>query len=687
MTLVLLAALAAGPPAAAAGPSERALAAARAEALFVQGRELEAFKAYRALVARATDWAEPALDASVLARDLGQLPEAYRLMQAAGRLKPGDAAVQVELGRLATDVGDSTGALSAFDRALALDPASGDALEGRGRALAELGRADEALDDLEKAERGSPSSALAPFLLARVLEDKDRGEDAIDAYERALKRDPSWVEARLALARLQARLVSADEAWRSYSRVLDVDKDNAAAERARAKLRPRLTARPEELRAVERLGRFAPFQAAAARPGVPALRVGIGTDAKGRPLPKAAVVFKASGPFEVRDPANGRRLLLGPANQPWIARRSSSRRGFFELVDPSRRRRLLFKKKILLTPASASDSLIFQELNFGEGYEWSRLRDRQLRGSVELDASGRGLYIVDIVSLEEYLYSVVPEEMPATFPEEALKAQAVIARSYTLFTRRIVKPHRRHGYDVCDGQHCQVYGGIASEAERARAAVDATRGQALVFRGRAAQTPYASNCGGIGQASSELAGWVSVPYLRTVTDADGLAAPGTPWELERWLSGSPSVYCDLPQLMHPAHFRWQRLVPASELERLLRRHKNVGRLKSLRIMKRTSSGRVSRVAAVGTAGELDITREQKIRSLLVPGSLRSTLFSIRTRLDAKGRPSEFLFYGGGWGHGVGLCQYGAAGRAVKGQTYLRILDHYYPGAKLESPGF
>jgi stage II sporulation protein D len=292
--------------------------------------------------------------------------------------------------------------------------------------------------------------------------------------------------------------------------------------------------------------------------------------------------------------------------------------------------------------------------------------------------------------------------MPSNSPLEALKAQALIARTHALFIKNISKRHKKEGYDVCDGQHCQVYAGLHAENERTRAAVAATRGRVALFKGQLAHVIYSSNCGGSSQSGDDI-GWGRVPYWSRVSDTpEPVAAPGSPSELRRYLSTWPDAYCKPSGYVHPSHSRWARVVAVKDVEERVNRKHKLGKLKGLRVLRRAPTGNVEALLVLGSKRNAKLTDELDIRSLLGVGSMRSTLFVVDTeyRLETapapkpkKGKkpakrpapvlvPDAFVFRGGGWGHAVGLCQSGAMGRAEAGQDYETIVKAYFAGVTL-----
>jgi SpoIID/LytB domain protein len=288
------------------------------------------------------------------------------------------------------------------------------------------------------------------------------------------------------------------------------------------------------------------------------------------------------------------------------------------------------------------------------------------------------------VDLESYTNGVLSAEMPVTSPLEALKAQAVVARTQALYIKNVGRPHHRNGYDICDGQHCQVYLGVQAENERSRSVVEATRGRIVAYHGRPADVIYSSNCGGHTQSGSELNGWGRVPYWKGIEDMPPGSPPypHSPWELRWWLRSEPPAYCMPSSYVYPSHYRWTRVVSAQELAARIDRSVNIGKILGVLTLRRAVSGHINSARILGSRRNLYLKDESRIRNLLAPGSQRSALFFVETEYGPDHRPSAFVFHGAGWGHGVGMCQSGAAGRAERGSLYEDILKAYYPGTDI-----
>ena len=277
------------------------------------------------------------------------------------------------------------------------------------------------------------------------------------------------------------------------------------------------------------------------------------------------------------------------------------------------------------------------------------LDGRRYRGALELRHRGAGLTAVNIVPVDDYLLSVVPEEMPTDWPAEALKAQSVAARSFALKSRG---RHAAEGYDLCTTTHCQLYKGIASEKTVSTAAVRATRGEVLTYGGQPIEALFHTDSGGMTESSEDV--WGShVPYLRAVRD--------TP------LGTMP----------------WTKTMSKADLEqKLAAKGHAIGRLRAIELSPlavgraakdRTASGRVKAMIVTGTKGSVTLSGTAW-RSLL---GLKSALF------DAKLTKDTVTFTGFGAGHGLGISQWGAERLAETGKSYADILHHYYTGVTLQ----
>lgn len=340
----------------------------------------------------------------------------------------------------------------------------------------------------------------------------------------------------------------------------------------------------------------------------------------------------------------------------------------------------------------AGTSLEVLQVPFGMGYPWAGQEDRSYRGFLQLLVGTDGtLTVVNRLPLEAYLRGVVAAEMPAGAPETALQAQAIAARSNVVF--EMGHRHRDMPFDFCAEQHCQVYGGRKAEDKRTDQAIAQSAGAVLVAQGQVVHALFSADCGG--RSEDNDVPWPQRPslFLRSVDDRSrGPALPNWRDEnaLMRYLEHPGASYCGPSGQAASTHRPWRRRIEHSLLTALWAPHLQVcGALQDVLPGARGPGGRLLTLTLRGKTCDHVLQRELPIRQAL--GGLPSAAFAIsqknlaeRTSPKAAGAPSWALeLIGTGWGHGVGLCQRGAMGRARAGASAAQILAHYYAAATVE----
>ncbi len=294
------------------------------------------------------------------------------------------------------------------------------------------------------------------------------------------------------------------------------------------------------------------------------------------------------------------------------------------------------------------------------------------RGVADAYIRNASLYVVNRLGLDAYLQGVVSAEMGRRAPNEsaALEAQAVVSRTYALGNRG---RYSAQAFDLSADVSDQAYGGVASETRQGNDAVRATRGAVLTYHGRPIRAFFHSTCGYATAAPEEAFRQIgSEPYLRSVSDRNP----------------SGGYYCDLSP-----RFRWQVEWDADTLARILRRSASaplgidpatINHIQDVRVARTGPSGRAVEVRVRVDAGEIPILAPDIRAVLRTPAGdpLGSSAFQLRTRKAADGH-LIISAAGAGWGHGVGMCQWGAVGRARAGQNYRTIVNAYFPGAELQ----
>jgi len=353
-------------------------------------------------------------------------------------------------------------------------------------------------------------------------------------------------------------------------------------------------------------------------------------------------------------------------------------RATIELLDAAQATIAIAQDKLIVESADLAP-IDVRRVEFGVGYDFHNFEDRSYRGAVQFSADRNGrIAVINLIGMEDLLKGLVPSEIFAKAHLEALKAQAVTARAEVL--AKVGLKHVADPYFLCTEQHCAVYRGVSGEAASTNAAVDATRGEMLFDReDRLVDAVYSAVCGGHSENNESVWGGVANQALRGRPDLLP-GKPATPLpsaELKGFLSTEGAYACRLSTFAAPARFRWEKRFSAKEVDEKLAPFK-VGKVMAMTVSERGVSGRARLLQISGEDGATTLRGELVIRRQF--SNLNSALFELRAERDGKGRPTAWVFSGGGWGHGVGLCQTGAIGRAEAGQTYQQILDHYFNGA-------
>jgi stage II sporulation protein D len=308
---------------------------------------------------------------------------------------------------------------------------------------------------------------------------------------------------------------------------------------------------------------------------------------------------------------------------------------------------------------------------------------RRWRGELWTHATNAGVTVVNRVAVEDYLRGVVPLELDAFAPSDAaaLQAQAVAARSYVYSRlpefepRDVAIRQAALAYDLRATTSDQVYGGVDAERDASDRAVDATTGLVIRYAGAVVSAPYHSACGGSTAEPGELWRSNDEPWLRRVSDR---------------IPGTDRYYCDIAP-----RFRWSRTWDEATLRGVLQRYLRatsgvrgpIAAVHGVTIESHTPSGRVGTLAIATDAGRAELRGNDIRFALRTLGGdiLPSTYFSVETEPegDGSGRVARLIIRGNGNGHGVGMCQWGAVGRARAGQDFRSILRAYFPGTTVE----
>ena len=360
----------------------------------------------------------------------------------------------------------------------------------------------------------------------------------------------------------------------------------------------------------------------------------------------------------------------------------------------------------------------------GLNFHWEQKEKQTFEGDCKFRLNSDGsLAVINIIDVERYLKSVISSEMSAEAPIELLKAHAITSRSWlvAMLQRREkatnILIHAQHSlessgemirwydredhvfFDVCADDHCQRYQGITKIISNSvQEAIDATRGIILVAGQEVCDARFSKACGGRTELFENCWEETSIPYLQSVSDSSVNYPPFlNEADAERWIVSSPDVFCnttDQTMLQHvlPSvdqgtmdFFRWKVEYSREQLDEILYAKSEIdfGTVMDIVPLKRGPSGRIVKLKIAGSKRTMIVGKELEIRRWLSKSYLYSSAFIVKIERDVNGLPKNFTFHGAGWGHGVGLCQIGAAVMASKGCTAEEIVKHYFKGAELK----
>ena len=379
---------------------------------------------------------------------------------------------------------------------------------------------------------------------------------------------------------------------------------------------------------------------------------------------------------------------------------------------------------LMFTP-KGTGTFWLRGVTIGVNFHWERKEDQKFASALKIIVENGKLTAVNIIGVEDYLTSVISSEMSATASEELLKAHAVISRSWLLAQieknkeivaanadycattqteDELIKWYDREdhiNFDVCADDHCQRYQGLTrASTEKVRKAIDATWGELLMDGSKICDARFSKCCGGVFEEFQNC--WEPVKYSYLVKVRDGKNPQDIPdltveENAREWILGSPEAFCNttdqkiLSQVLNNYDqetvnfYRWKEEYTQKELSELIMSRSGVdyGDIIDLVPVERGTSGRLIKLKIVGSKKTMTIGKELEIRRTLSPSHLYSSAFVVEKEGDENGVPAKFTLYGAGWGHGVGLCQIGAAVMGEQGYKYKEILLHYFVGAAVE----
>lgn len=378
--------------------------------------------------------------------------------------------------------------------------------------------------------------------------------------------------------------------------------------------------------------------------------------------------------------------------------------------------------RVSLVPLDDRCRFTLQNVVIGLDFHWERLQDQKFEGELLLFVEDGRVRAVNSLPVEKYLKSVISSEMSAASSTEFLKAHTIISRSWlyaqlqrggvsadTVLGRssddEIIRWYARENhtlFDLCADDHCQRYQGVPTVCNHeVESAVAATENIVLAYEGQVCDARFSKCCGGMTERFSACWEDADMGYLQAFRDCagkEGFVDLTDEQNARRWIQDAPPAFCNtldkeiLLQVLNGYDretndfYRWTVRYTQSELSDIVATKSGIdfGLITALTPVERAASGRIVRLRITGSKRTMVVGKELEIRRLLSPTHLYSSAFVVDMVQPAQDTEPLFVINGAGWGHGVGLCQIGAAMMGERGYSYKEILSHYYPDATLEN---
>ena len=360
------------------------------------------------------------------------------------------------------------------------------------------------------------------------------------------------------------------------------------------------------------------------------------------------------------------------------------------------------RDQLSLEKTSNNSTFFLEPITAGRGFHWQKKISISVKGSLRVMVISESLFIVNEIGLESYLMSVATSEMSGECPISLLEAQTIAARSWIIASEE--QKHKELGIDACNDDCCQRYQGTKNISDSAQLAVNKTRGIFVTYNDEICDTRYSKSCGGISENNENVWGDVPKEYLRSIFDNKRNNSIDLSYknELQNWFLKPQESYCNNEHVNkneikkylgsvdeEREYFRWQISYSRKELTKIIndKLDESFDSIVTLIPLRRGASGRITKLEISGkrkdSLHKLILYNEYDIRDALHPKFLYSSAFIINANSNTLSDEEKITLSGGGWGHGVGLCQIGALGMSLNGKSSKEILKHYFSSIKIE----
>lgn len=545
-----------------------------------------------------------------------------------------------------------------------------------GCVLFESERFSEAGEKFDKAIEADPFKNITYIKLGQLFERTGDIDKAILNYKLAIKHDKTYTELNRKIARLYEQKKENISAYDYWRKVEDVDtKDETAIKKTAGFMLniPFLQEKAREYVANKKLQRaqiVPPDRQGVTNSGnIAEIKVGLMEGV-------SSISLKCGSNFDFVNDRSESIFRGDKLTEYFFEFDKLKKEPFFS----DGKAKVYFKRDMYINRYNPESTTTVYGVQYAEGFYWSEKKDTTYRGDFLIRYQDNGFTLINILNMEEYLYGVVPSEIPPTWAQETLKAQTVAARTYTF---QHMNRHRKKGYDVCNQQHCAVYSGLNGEHKNTNKAVDDTRGQILYGSNyKILDTFYSHCCGGHTQDANEVWGLKKVESLGGVYDGKkkDWDFPLSPFYLEEYVRTKPDAFCKASGEIETS-FRWIRYLDADGLSYYLDKKGELGRIKEIKPIRRAKGGAMIKIYVAGDKGSKTLGFDSMRAAL---GKIRSNIIKWEYISGDDGYIKEIYIYGAGWGHGVGMCQRGLKGMAEDKQKYESMLYHYFPGSYIKN---
>ena len=597
------------------------------------------------------------LDVAYFFKETGEYSRGISVLKAAAAFRK-DIRLNIELGEMSYLCGQTEEALRIFARIKNKDWVS----------LFYLGLIYEDLGDINKAIKNYRESiklkenSNAYFRLGKIYRERKQYELAIDAYSSLLSIDPSIRLAYYYLGDCLYKKGIYAEAYNKLSKAINFYPKTEIIDKKFKIVKDKLgkdffIAKQKSKEEKRKAVRAVPYKR---EKDIPYIKVGLA-----KKLDKFS--FSCFGTFQISDET---KVFKADANIFYMVSIKDKK---VTLRDyENNYEYVLFTAPVKISSLSSKDKnfpfYVF-DVGYGQDNFWHKKIDRMFRGDLEVILDGEEMTLINYLSVEEYLYGVLAAEMPSYAGKEALKAQAIAARTVVF---RNIDRHKKEGFNICADVHCQVYHGLSGETTATNKAVQGTRGKVVMFNDVPVQIFYHSNCGGCLSADT----FGNIGYVINKIDAVNSCIPNSSYQEYQWFREVPDTFCASGG---GSKIRWQRIYDAEDFRIAFGFELN--NLRHIIPRDKGDCFHYKQIDVITSKGKNTLKGDLKIRNYF--DRLKSTAFKTEMKLSNKKIPEMLFFWGAGFGHGAGLCQEGAMKMAEEGYKCRQILKHYYPKGNIE----